>query len=430
MEQGTIIAFLAVGASIFIGFFGNLIFTRYRIPDVLIMIILGVVIGPDVLGLVGISGLDSINQYRDIFLSVALVLILFDGGLTLDLRAVLESMRLATFVTVINMALEVLVVGVALHLIFDIDLVLSFVFATIVGGTSSAIVIPITNKMRIKPRTKAMLVWESVLTDVLVITVALSLMSLIEVGDFSLLTMAEEIAVKFLVGAAIGFAAGILWLFALQKLEKQPLSYMLTVGALFAIAAAVEMDPINSSGAVAALMFGLALGNRKDVKRWLTSVTLHQHSSGHIEEFHSEISFFVRTFFFVYLGLLIRFDTFTITHLAVGIGIIAVVVVVRRMTASLATRVGDLDKEESDAVFGMMARGLAAAVLATTPAVVLAGTDVWEPEYEAFILNVTLVVIVGTTVVTTILSFFAERGIDARNRKELRRKLTEETETT
>ena len=86
--------------TVFIGFFGNLIFTRYRIPDVLILVALGMIIGPEVLGtmfhLVTYDTLSGIEQYRDLFLSAALVLILFDGGLNLDLRAVIQSMRLAT----------------------------------------------------------------------------------------------------------------------------------------------------------------------------------------------------------------------------------------------------------------------------------------------------------------------------------------------
>lgn len=50
METETITAFLAIGSIIFLGFFGNLVFTRFRIPDVLILIFLGMVIGPDLLG--------------------------------------------------------------------------------------------------------------------------------------------------------------------------------------------------------------------------------------------------------------------------------------------------------------------------------------------------------------------------------------------
>jgi cell volume regulation protein A len=172
-------------------------------------------------------------------------------------------------------------------------------------------------------------------------------------------------------------------------------------------------------------MFGLAIGNRRFVKRWLTSVSLRLSTDEHIQEFHSEISFFVRTFFYVYLGLLFRFSTFETIHLALGIGIIVIIVIVRRMTSLLASRLGDLDKADADALFSMMPRGLAAAVLATMPATLLAGTDVWKDKYDQLILNIVLIVILGTTILATILSFVTEKKIDRRNRQVLRRRLAD-----
>jgi len=429
MDPESVKAFLAIGAIIFIGFFGNLIFTRFRVPDVLLLVALGMLIGPDLLGgafnLVTKGTLAGINQYRDFLLTAALVLILFDAGLNLNIKSVLQSMKLAAFTTVLTLLLEIVIVALALHFIMNVDILLALVVGTIIGGTGEAVVIPIVNKMRIREETKAMLVMESVISDVIVIVVAITLMSVIALGDFNAVDVVREIAVKFVVAGFIGLLAGIGWLFVLQRLQNQPLSYMITVAALFLVAGFVEVDPINSSSAVAALMFGLAIGNRRFVKRWLTSVSLRLSTDEHIHEFHSEISFFVRTFFYVYLGLLFRFSTFETIHLALGIGIIVVIVVVRRMTSLIAARLGDLDKADADALFSMMPRGLAAAVLATMPATLLAGTDVWKDKYDQLILNIVLIVILGTTILATILSFVTEKKIDRRNRKVLRKRLAD-----
>ena len=434
MDPESVKAFLAIAAIIFIGFFGNLIFTRFRVPDVLLLIALGMIIGPDLLGgafnLVTIGTLDRIDDYRDFFLTAALVLILFDGGLNLNIKSVMQSMRLASFTTVLTLFLEIVLVALALHFFMNVDILLSLVVGTIIGGTGEAVVIPIVNKMRIREETRAMLVIESVISDVLVIVIAITLMSVIALGDFNAMDVVWELAVKFTVGGVIGFAAGIAWLFVLQRLQNQPLSYMITVAALFLVAGFVEIDPINSSSAVAALMFGLAVGNRRFVKHWLTSVTLRLSTDEHIHEFHSEISFFVRTFFYVYLGLLFRFATFEATHLVLGIGIIAIIVIVRRGTSQLAAKLGNLDKGDADAMFAMMPRGLAAAVLATMPAVLLAtdeniSSGLWKGSYEQLILNIVLIVILGTTILATILSFATERRIDMRERKALRKKLSE-----
>lgn len=432
MDQGTITAFLAIGSIIFIGFFGNLIFTRFRVPDVLILVALGMIIGPDLLGtrlnLITYETLADIDQFKDLLLSAALVIILFDGGLSLDIRSVAESMRFSVFLAVVNFVLVAGVVGVSLHLIMGIDLLVALVLGSIVGGTTGAVVIPIAQKMRIRERTKAILIMESVLTDVLVIVATLSLISVIKLDEFNVFEVIKELAAKFIVGGVAGFAAGVGWLFVLERLKNQPLSYMITVAALFIVAGLVELGPVSSSGAVAALAFGLALGNRRFVKKRLTSLSLTALTDEHIHYFHTEITFFVRTFFFVYLGLSFRFATFTAEHLAVGMFVIWIAAVARKAAANVACRMGELEKHEEMAVFALMPRGLAAAVLATLPAIQLAGLDVWSDDLGALFLNTTLIVILGTTILATIFSYMTERKIDKKKRRDLRNKLMEDIE--
>ena len=432
MDQGTITAFLAIGTIIFIGFFGNSMFNRFRIPDVLLLVALGMIIGPEILGetfnLVTFSTLANIDQFKDIFLSAALVIILFDGGLSLDIRSVFESMKFSVLLAVSNFILLALAVGASLHFIMGIDFLVALTLGSIVGGTTGAVVIPIARKMRIRERTKTMLIMESVITDVLVIVATLSLISVIKLDEFSIWAVIRELSVKFLVGGGVGFAAGVAWLFVLERLKNQPLSYMITVAALFMIAAVVEMEPISSCGAVAALAFGLAMGNRRFVKKRLTSLSLTTLSDEHIHYFHSEITFFVRTFFFVYLGLSFRFSTLTAEHLVVGVFIIALTVISRRATANLASRAGELTHTEEMAVFALMPRGLAAAVLATLPAVALAGLDVWSDDLGVLFLNTALIVILGTTILATIFSFMTEKKIDRKQRTDLRNQLMNDLE--
>ncbi|MEM0343358.1 MAG: cation:proton antiporter [Thermoplasmata archaeon] len=427
MNPETINAFMAIASIIFLGFFGSMIFNKYRVPDVLLLILLGMLLGPDLLGtrlnLITESRLSDIDAFRDLFLSVALVVILFDGGLSLDMRSVIESMRLSTFMTVLTFVLEMAAIAAFAHFVMGLSALLALTLGAVLGGTSGAIVIPIANKLRIQAKTKSIMIMESAITDVLVVVAALSLLSVIKLGDFSVLGIAEELAIKFVLGAVLGLVSGVIWLFILERLRNQPLSYMITIAALFLVAGFVEMA--HSSGAVAALAFGLMIGNRKFVKRKLTSVSLKDKPDEHILHLHTEITFFVRTFFFVYLGLIFRFDTFTAMHLAAGLALVGVIAFVRWCTTKALDKVGDLPPEDSLALFGLMPRGLAAAVLAMLPATALAGVAVWESEPDAadLFVNVTLIVILGTTILSTMLSFLVERRIDRARRTDLRKRL-------
>jgi len=423
----TITALLAIGLIIFIGFFGNLVFSKYRIPDVLILVGVGMVLGPDILGdkfgLIDTDTLADIDEFRDIFLMVALIIILFDGGLNLDIRAVIESMRVSLFLAVGTYVMTTAGISAALYFIMDVDILLAALLASIVGGTSGAIVIPIVSKMRLRPQTKAMLTIESIMTDVLIIVAALTLLSVIEIREVDMLQVATSLISKFVVGGLVGVAVGIGWLFVLQRLQNQPLSYMITIGALFLMAGVVEIAPLSSSGAVAALAFGLTLGNRQFVKRHLTSVKLKFSTDAQISWFHSEIAFFVRTFFFVYLGLFFRFDTFTRIHLVLGLLAISVIVLMRWIISIVIWRLADLDVHDAMAVFANMPRGLAAAVLATLPGVTLVGLGFWSDDLNLMFVNTTLVVILGTTVLTTALNFAVEKSKDRQIRDKMRQDL-------
>lgn len=423
MIDETITAFIAASSIIFIGFIGTVIFKKLRVPDVLLLVFLGMAIGPDVFGqrfdLVTNATLDSINHFRDLILSVALVIILFDGGLSLDIRSVLESMRLSAIMSILTFVLTTAALALMLSAIFGLDLVMALALGSMVGGTSGAIVIPIANRLTISPKTKSVLVMESAITDVLVVVVVITILSVLAIGSVSFVGIVEDLGLKFLIGAVIGFGFGVAWLFILGRLQNQPLSYMLTIGALFMLAGVVE--GIGSSGPVAALAFGLSLGNRRFVSRKLTSAYLTRMPESEIQHFHIEITFFVRTFFFVYLGMLFRFGSFTYTHLVAGISMIAVIMFVRWLTAKGAQRLSNLDKKDTLALFGLMPRGLAAAVLATVPASMLASLPLWtdHPDWAPLFINTTLMVILGTTIVATVVSFMAETAGRSNGRERL-----------
>jgi len=399
-------------------------FKKYRVPDVLLLVFVGILLGPSILGgrlhLLTTETLDEFNNYRDLFLSVALVVILFDGGLTLDIRAVFESMRLSLFMAVVTFLLTMMAVAVVVYVAIGGSIYIALSLGAIVGGTSGAIVIPIAGRLRIRPSTKSILFIESALTDVLVILAAITLLTIVRVGEFDAVNLAGDLALDFLGGALIGFGVGVLWLYALQILQKQPLAYMLTIAVLFLVAGVVEL--IGSSGAIAALAFGLSIGNRGFVKRQITSVYLSGGSDDRIQRFHTEITFFIRTFFFVYMGLLFEFGSIDGLQLTIGIAMLCVIVAVRWITSSVTSRIGMLPREDSSALFALMPRGLAAAVLATGATALLVGAPDLPQDIDltALFLNTTLIVILGTTIIATVLSYRAEKTIDKRKRLQQR----------
>ena len=196
-----------------------------------------------------------------------------------------------------------------------------------------------------------------------------------------------EITSAFSQGALAGIIIGLLWALILEKIRGSGYDYMLTMSIMLLTYVGVEY--VSGSGAIAALFFGLVLGNTKKFARFFK---LKIHTDKLMKKFHSEITFFIRSFFFVYLGLILSFNT---VYLLGGIIIAAILIILRLLIAEVATFGMYLTRSELNLIKIMASRGLSAAVVAQLPfAYGLANSEIF--------LNVGFIVIFITIIYTTI----------------------------
>lgn len=393
------LVFLAIGLSIFIGFAANYLFRKYGAPDVLVLILLGILFGPGALGLIDESLTGAISGITPYVAGIALAIIMFEAGMDLNVVQVLRASKVATLHTMLAFLLSMLVTaGVALS-VMGWPLDVSLMLGAILGGTSGAVVIPLVRKLRITEKTKIVLTIESALTDVLVIVVAMSVLFFITENSGDLWPAVRLLFSAFLVSAVIGVLAGLLWLRVLSRLSGQPFSYMITLATLLTIYALTEVVVGGGGGgAIAALVFGLVLGNKDSVVRrfWRSG---HKYSfDERIKDFNVEISFFVRTFFFVYLGIVASTIVFTPLHLILALLVFAGLVTARLVSTVIERRGLRLDLYDEMAHLVMMPRGLSAAVLASIPLTTGAVTD----EIGRTILGTTVIVILLTTILASL----------------------------
>ncbi len=425
-----VVAFLAIAMVIFIGFFATLIFERTRIPDLLILIFVGLFFGPILAGVLGITLIPTeiLELVTPYFAALALVIILFDGGLNLNFEQVLRRISIAFIHTMIAFILTVIAVAAVAALVLGYPLVIGILLGAILGGISGAVVINLVRSMSVTDETETILTLEAVLTDVLCIIVALALIRLLQGGEAEGAGSAfASLAAAFSVAVVIGLVFGIFWLRLLKRLYGQPFSFMITIAALFLLYGVVEF--VGGSGAMAALMFGLVLGNKEEFARMFkmrTKFVLDEK----IRQFHSELSFVVRTFFFVFLGLVFALEingpvdvnsvlpgldayNGTITLLLIGVVVLFLVIVVARYIAvRVTTHIRPEAARDRTALWIMMGRGLAPAVLASVPFTIPAFTDPQNAAYTAYhplmapyetqFLSITSILIILTVVATTV----------------------------
>ena len=349
------ILLLAASVVIILGVLGEAFFKKTGIPDIAFLMVLGVVIGP-VFGIIQPEAVIEIVPY---FAALALIIIMFDGGYHLHIGNVLKTAHFAIVLVILGFAVSVGIVAAFGHYGLGWEWMDSILLGAIVGGSSSIIVFGLVRKLRISDEAKSMLSFESALTDIFATIIAFILFEAILSGQFNLDLLGQTIGRAVAVGLILGFGVGIPWMFFISKLTNAQHNYMLTLGVLFLLF--FLANSFGESGALTALVFGLMLGNKKYLVKKL-KIKLPDNTIDN--SLHRQVTFIVRAFFFVFVGLLASFGQ--IEYVIFGI-LAAVAIYVGRVVITHTALVKGFSKLDKKVTSVMIPRGLAAAVLATIP---------------------------------------------------------------
>jgi cell volume regulation protein A len=426
--------FLILGFIILAGYFSLSLFKKTKISEIIILLIVGLIIGPISsllgFGFFGPSEFLLFNNFLPFFASFALIMILFEGGMQLNFFKVIKalpgslSFTIAVFLT--NM---IFTIGILLLLgaagLFPFDLLLAVFIAAVVGGTSSAVIMPIVKNTSAKEETKTLLGLESALTDALCVITAVAVGEIFLIGSVSLDSVFGGIIANFSIAAILGFVAGIFWLNALSYLPKKSYEYLMTLATLLLLYSVVQF--FGGNGAIAALIFGLVLGNSEDITSML-KLTKRQVDTS-IKSFQSEISFLIKTFFFVYLGLLFKMEFLNPAVLVISGAIIILIFISRYLVSTVLRKIKPIYTMDQLLISFMSARGLAAAVLVSLP--LSMGLDKAAPLiFNTALLSqlsaIAFLVIFGSNILTTIGIFITESGKPVTSIKENREEMATE----
>ena len=377
------ILLLAASVVIILGVLGEAFFKRTGIPDILFLMVLGIIIGP-ILGIIQPQAVLEIVPY---FAAVALIIIMFDGGLNLQIGKVLKTAHFAIILVIVGFAVSVGIVAGLAHFGLGWEWIDSILLGTIVGGSSSIIVFGLVKKIHISEDAKSMLSFESALTDIFAVIIAFVLFEAALSGEFSLDLLGVTIGKAVMVGLVLGLGVGIPWMFVISKLKNAQHSYMLTIGMVFMLF--FLATSFGESGALTALVFGLMLGK----KTYFSRILKIKFPEDTIDNsLHSQVTFLVRAFFFVFVGLLASFAQ--IEYVIFGV-IAAIAIYIGRVVIAKSVLVRGFSKLDKKVTSVMIPRGLAAAVLATFP------LSMGLPNAEAYP-QIIFFVVITSVIITTI----------------------------
>lgn len=356
------ITIIALGLLIFFSHAFNELFSMTRIPNVLLLLMIGILIGP----VSGIITRDFFGELGSVFTTITLIVILFESGSGLRIKEIRGAIGSATLLTVLNFIGTVLVASLVSRFLLSLNPLSSIFIGTIVGGTSSAVVIPMVRQMKMGARSTSVLILESALSDVLCLVVGLALLDGIAAGDITIGMVFSKMWKAFLFAILIGFAGGFIWSLIISMMRGIKNSMFTTLAFVFILYGGVELLKLN--GGIAVLTFGILLGNIDlfgEGSRFRKTFNLDANGFNPNEkDFFSEIVFIMQTYFFVYVGISIQFGS--IGAYSAGLLIVLLIILMRIPVISLLIR-RHVSIQEKAVMAVMSPKGLVPAVLASLP---------------------------------------------------------------
>jgi len=355
-----------LGGLLVLAYLANRFSRRTRVPDVVVLLGCGIVLGPV------LHWIDA-GRFPEVIRGVgtlALILILFAAGLELNLRRALKQFMGGMVLAVLSYGMTLACVTYFCMRWLGMHIMPALLVAAPLACISGSIVLPILDQLDLRHDLKTTLVIEAAFSDglgALGVSVLVGLVgahSATESGGAILGGVFGLFVFKFLLAFVIGIVAGVLWVKLLPHISDKKFWHVLTFAAVLMVYSATHA--LGGSDLFAVIVFGATLASLLDPKNSLQEFGFEIMIAGQsdqIHSFHSELAFLVRSFFFVLLGAMISFHGLR-NQLLTSLGILGVFLAVR-FIAVLCSRVvwrGTSSRERELATL-LIPRGLITAVL-------------------------------------------------------------------
>ncbi len=251
---------LTVAIALAAGMVTQSIAYHLRIPSIVLLLAVGVLLGPEVAGIVDPQSLGSSLQA---LVGMGVAIILFEGGLQLELRRLRREQVVIRRLVTVGAVITAIGGAVAAHYALGWDWRLASLFGALVIVTGPTVVTPLLRRLRIRGAAPTVLEAEGVLIDAIgAITAAVVLEVVLRPSDESLILAAPQIALRLGFGVLAGLVAGgvLAGLLRFRGLIPEAYQKVLTLSVAVLVYELAD-SVVHESGLAAATIAGMVLAN-------------------------------------------------------------------------------------------------------------------------------------------------------------------------
>ncbi|MFB6071414.1 MAG: cation:proton antiporter [Halobacterium sp.] len=345
-----------VATIIALGVAAQVVADRLQVPSVLFLILAGIAVGPEVLGVVTLESFGGIETLSGI-VGLSVAIIVFEGAFHLKLSKLREAPGATLRLVTVGAAVSLLGTALAVKFLLETRWDIAFLVGSLLIATGPTVITPILEVVPVRDRVEAALETEGVANDVTAAILAIVVFEVVVNPELSRYEIVNEFAARLGIGVLVGLVvAAVVW-YLLRHVDlsrgnaPQNARLIVLAGALVAYGAADFLR--GEAGIAAVATAGILLGN--------ANLPYEEE----IESFKGDVTLVVLSFVFIALAALLSFETLVDLGLR-GLAVAVVVAALVRPVAVFASTGGDRYETSERAFMSAVGpRGIIPASVAT-----------------------------------------------------------------
>jgi len=313
----------SIGIILAAGTISGFLAQKIRLPDIVLFLLVGMLLGPEVTGVINITSNSALNQLILIFGSSYII---FDGGASLRLNVLKEVWITVIVLSTVGVLITAGITGLATAYIMKVPFIVALLLGSTIASTDPATLIPIFKQLKVKERVSQTVISESAFNDAMATIITFTVLGIaMGTGKLSLgaalIDLLQQSIIGILAGGFLGYLAA--FLIAHEKYAFLA-EYMPIVSLLAVISAYLGAINLNSSGYMAVFVAGVFIGNKE-----YFGLKIDEGEAQKLEEFIETTALIMKVFIFILLGIQVNFGLIN-KYLFSGIAVVLIFMLVAR----------------------------------------------------------------------------------------------------